>query len=176
MDVDAYIGEIRMFSGNYAPEGWAICDGNLLPISGNETLFAIIGTVYGGDGANTFALPDLRSRVPVHSGQGLGLTNIPLGQSGGTEKVTITAANMPAHTHTVNAVNIAGTTGAPTLAYIANSSKNAYVVPGKPAPAMVAMNSESVSTEGIDDLTEIIVQPYIALTFIIATSGIYPTN
>src|SRR3989442_10846657 len=95
-----FVGEIRMFAGNFAPAGWMFCDGQLLPISENETLFNLIGTTYGGDGQSTFALPDLRGRVPLHMGQGAGLSNnYILAETGGVEQVTLTTAQMPAHTH-----------------------------------------------------------------------------
>src|SRR5436305_10346690 len=95
-----YVGEIRIFAGNFAPAGWMFCDGQLLPISENETLFNLIGTTYGGDGQSTFALPDLRGRVPLHLGQGPGLSNnYILAENGGVEQVTLTTAQIPAHTH-----------------------------------------------------------------------------
>jgi microcystin-dependent protein len=103
-----YVGEIRMFAGSFAPINWAICDGSLLPISENETLFVLIGTTYGGDGESTFALPDLRGRAPVHMGTGSGLTPRFLGEAAGVETVTLTAAQIPAHTHTLNASKGAG--------------------------------------------------------------------
>ena len=94
-----YVGEIRMFAGNFAPAGWMFCEGQLLPISENETLFQLIGTTYGGDGQSTFALPDLRGRLPIHQGSGPGLSIRQIGESGGAEEVTLTAAQMPAHNH-----------------------------------------------------------------------------
>lgn len=100
---EPFVGEIRMFGFNFEPQGWAFCDGRLLPISQNAALFSLLGTTYGGDGVSTFALPDLRSRVPVSLGQGEGLSSYAEGQAGGTETVTITPAQMPAHTHAVNA-------------------------------------------------------------------------
>src|ERR1700730_17276494 len=94
-----FIGEIRMFAGNFAPAGWAFCDGSLQAISQNDALFNVIGTTYGGDGQTTFALPDLRGRVPIHMGQGSGLSNRIIGENGGTETVTLTPATLAAHTH-----------------------------------------------------------------------------
>ena len=99
---DQYVGEIRMFSGNFAPEGWHFCDGSLLSISQNEVLYVLIGTTYGGDGASTFGLPDMRGRIPIHTS-----SNNPLGQMAGTEQVTLIQSNLPAHTHTANANNVA---------------------------------------------------------------------
>src|ERR1044072_7289766 len=97
--MENYMGEIRAFAGNYAPAGWALCDGSLLSISENQTLYALLGTTYGGDGVNDFGLPDLRGRVVVNNGQGPGLSNYILGMQGGAETVVITQATLPAHTH-----------------------------------------------------------------------------
>src|SRR5512140_216933 len=108
-----FIGEIVMFAGNFAPRSWALCNGQLLPIAQNTALFSILGTTYGGDGRTTFALPDLRGRVPVHPGQGPGLSNYVLGEMAGTENTTLLINNMPAHNHTLNAVSDAGDTAAP---------------------------------------------------------------
>src|SRR5512143_3908889 len=94
-----FIGEIRMFGGNFAPAGWAFCDGSLLPISENDALFTLIGTTYGGDGQTTFALPDLRGRLPVHMGTGAGLSSFVIGEAGGVETVTLTTSQMPGHSH-----------------------------------------------------------------------------
>src|SRR5438132_384897 len=98
---EPFLGEIRMFCGNFNPRGWALCNGQLLSIAQNTALFSILGTTYGGNGQTTFALPDLRGRVPVHPGQGPGLSMYNLGENGGAESVTLTAAQMPAHQHTV---------------------------------------------------------------------------
>src|SRR6185437_13404806 len=100
-----YVGEIRMFAGNFAPVGWALCAGQLIAISQNETLFQLIGTTYGGDGESTFALPNLQSRVPIHMGTGPGLSPYVIGQSGGNESVTLTTQQIPSHTHTMLATN-----------------------------------------------------------------------
>jgi microcystin-dependent protein len=94
---DPFVGEIRMFAGNFAPRGWAFCNGQLIPISQNTALFSLLGTTYGGDGRSTFALPDLRGRVPLHAGQGSGLSDYPLGSRGGSEQVVLTTAQLPAH-------------------------------------------------------------------------------
>src|SRR5512134_3759257 len=94
-----YVGEIRMFAGNFAPAGWMFCEGQLLPISENETLFALIGTTYGGDGQETFGLPNLQGRVPIHQGQGPGLSGYLIGEAGGVEGVTLTANQIPIHSH-----------------------------------------------------------------------------
>ena len=109
---DPYVGEIRMFGGNFAPDGWMNCEGQLLPIAENETLFQLIGTMYGGDGQTTFGLPDLRGRVPLHAGAGTGLTPRTLAQLGGAETVTLSTAQMPAHNHAVLASSNAASTNA----------------------------------------------------------------
>lgn len=96
---EPFVGEIKMFAGNFAPRGWALCDGQLLSVSGNDALFSLLGTIYGGDGRTTFGLPDLRGRVPVHMGQGPGLMNRPIGSKSGAETVVLTAAQLPGHTH-----------------------------------------------------------------------------
>src|SRR3712207_7871729 len=98
-----YVGEIRMFAGNFAPVGWMFCEGQLLPISENETLFQLIGTTYGGDGESTFALPDLRGRIPIHQGN-----NFLVGDDGGAELITLTVQQIPIHTHAVTSANLAG--------------------------------------------------------------------
>src|SRR5512138_1946918 len=103
-----YVGELRMFAGNFAPAGWLFCEGQLLPISEYETLFNLIGTTYGGDGQSTFALPDLQSRVPIHMGQGPGLSSYVIGEAGGTEAVTLTVQQIPNHGHPAAATSVDG--------------------------------------------------------------------
>jgi microcystin-dependent protein len=176
MNVDAYLGEVRMFGGSFAPQGWALCQGQIVPINQNEALFTLIGTTYGGDGVTTFGLPDLQGRLPVHNGTGPGgLTPVVLGQKAGTETVTFTTANMPAHTHNVNAVNIAGGTGTPgTSTFIANSGKDAYVA-GSTTPALTPFNTVSVGTAHVGVQVQSIIQPVLAIQFIIALNGIYPS-
>src|SRR5207253_9506657 len=109
-----YVGEIRMFGGNFAPAGWMFCEGQLLPISENETLFNLIGTTYGGDGQSTFALPNLQSRVPMHQGTGSDGINYQLAQTGGVENVTLTVNQIPTHSHALLATDAAGSTTDPT--------------------------------------------------------------
>src|SRR5437867_1864890 len=100
MALEPFYGEIRMFAGNFAPRNWAFCQGQILPIAQNTALFSLLGTTYGGNGSTTFALPDLRGRVPIHQGQGTGLSSYTMGQNGGTESETLTVNQMPAHKHT----------------------------------------------------------------------------
>ena len=118
---EGMIGEIKLFAGNFAPSTWAICNGQLLPISQNQALFSILGTTYGGDGRNTFALPDLRGRVPVSPGQGPGLSNYVLGQQTGAESITLNVNQLPSHNHIINAVKGTGDSSSPTGNYIADT-------------------------------------------------------
>ncbi len=166
-----FIGEIRMFGGNFAPAGWAFCSGQLLPISGNDALFSLIGTTYGGDGQNTFALPDLRGRVPVHVGQGPGLSSYTLGQGGGSETVTLTSNQIPAHTHTPRASSGGGTANSPANNVWAAATD---VSPFNTAPN-VAMNPNAVGPAGGSQPHENML-PFLAVNFIISLFGIFPSQ
>lgn len=162
-----YIGEVRMFAGTFAPESWAFCDGQILPISEFDTLFSLIGTTYGGDGETTFALPDLRGRVPVHQGGGL-----TLGESAGVEEVTLTTQNLPVHNHTVIASNTVSTQTSPANLLLAQSSAaNLYITDVGVAPLAVPTLK---ATGGNGPHTN--VQPYLCLSFIIALYGLYPSQ
>ena len=161
-----YVGEIRMFGGNFAPAGWMFCDGAIVAIAENDTLFNLIGTTYGGDGQNTFALPDLRGRVPVHQGGGFTLA-----QSAGTETVTLTSGQLPAHTHPLvvstdanSTLNPAGNVlGAPLTA-----------TPFFAATPTLALAPQSITvTGGSQPHTNM--QPYLCINFIISLFGIYPS-
>lgn len=194
-----YIGIILSFGFNFPPQGWALCDGQLLSIDENTALFSIIGTTYGGDGQTTFALPDLRGRVAVGAGQGPGLTNIILGQSAGTTSVTLTTSNLPSHTHTatvaegtdvpkLNVVSETGNTMTPTGNYLAarRSSTNAgYNASGTP----VALHAGTISgLSGAIPLPSVtlgavggnqsfsIMKPYLGINYSIALDGIYPSQ
>jgi microcystin-dependent protein len=166
---DQYLGEIRMFAGNFAPYGWQLCNGQTLAISSNTALFSIIGTYYGGNGTSTFQLPNLQSRVPIHQGQGLGLSPYILGQQGGTENVTLTTQQMPQHNHTVNAVagppgqdNPSGNLLAKSQTY-SNSAASTTM-----APTMIGFAGNSQPHANI--------QPYLAVSFIIALIGRFPSR
>ncbi|AWG21283.1 phage tail protein [Flavobacterium faecale] len=163
-----------MFAGNFAPRGWAFCDGQLLAISQNTALFSIIGTTYGGDGRTTFALPDLRGRVPMHPGNGPGLSGRSLGQSGGTETNTLNISQMPSHSHTVNAVSTDGNTNDPTNALPANTKvlDKEYSTAATDA---VIMKSTMISPAGGNSSINNI-QPYRTVNFIIALQGIFPSR
>jgi len=165
---DQYVGEIRMFSGDYAPQGWHFCDGAVLSIAEHEMLYALIGTTYGGDGVTTFRLPDLRGRVPIHvSGAH------PLGQTGGSELVTLTLSHLPAHTHAANASSGASdaTSSLPEGHYWGYSSITNYQ-PGNPN---VTMHREAISSVG-GNQPHNNMMPSMATSFIIALEGILPVQ
>ncbi|WP_274366126.1 phage tail protein [Paenibacillus thermotolerans] len=170
---DQYVGEIRMFAGNYAPQGWAICDGSTLLINDCEALYTLIGTTYGGDGQTNFKLPDLRGRIPIFAGQNPKTgTSYALGQQGGIERVTLTLDQLPEHTHPANAQsNGSGNVNTPVNAFWAASTVNQY----SKANADIVMNSNAISTEGAGQQHDNMM-PYLAVTFIIALIGIYPSQ
>jgi microcystin-dependent protein len=171
-----YIGEIRLFSYNFAPRGWRDCDGSLLSIAGNEPLFALIGTLYGGNGQTTFAVPDLRGRVPVHQGTGPGLSNRVIGERAGTETVTLLPTQMPAHTHTAVATTSIANTGAPgpTVLPGAVTNQTQYVtdltgaVPFAMAPFAIGTAGGSQPHENC--------MPTLVARFCIAVEGIFPSR
>jgi len=171
---DPFIAEIVMFGGNFAPRSWAFTDGQLLAISSNTALFSLIGTTYGGDGRTTMQLPDLRSRSPVHAGDGPGLQPIRLGQKGGTEQFTITTANLPSHSHSLMAERGPASSPSPDNAMIASHPVNAYK-PYNSANGEFIMASQSVSNTGSGQSVNK-VSPYTAVNFIIALFGIYPSR
>ncbi|MDO8964024.1 MAG: tail fiber protein [Coriobacteriia bacterium] len=163
-----YIGEIRMFAGNFAPAGWQLCEGQLLPISEYEALFNLIGTTYGGDGQNTFALPDMRGRIPLHQGNGFALA-----QTSGVETVTLTVNQIPSHAHGAVADAHAGTSADPRNHIWANSAgavqySTDLAVPSAPMAAGAVQN-----TGGNQPHTNF--QPYLCVDFIISLYGIYPS-
>lgn len=165
-----YIGEIRLFAGTYAPQGWALCDGQLLSIADHDALFALIGTIYGGDGQASFALPDLRGRVPVHQGAGPGLTPRSIGEQGGSETVTLSATHLPVHTHALLAsTDTAGLT-TPGGARLATTSVASYDT----APATTAMAAAAVSSAGGSQPHDNMA-PTVALSYIISLYGIFPS-
>ena len=166
-----FVGEIRMFGGNFAPAGWAFCDGTPLPISENEVLFQLIGTTYGGDGEETFNLPDLRSRVPLHMGTGSGGTYI-LGETGGVEEVTLTSAQVPVHSHPIVASQDLASAPDP-LGNVLAQSRTAGIdlyIEGNPNVNLAATSATFVG--GSQPHSNL--QPYLALSFIISLFGIYP--
>jgi microcystin-dependent protein len=162
-----FIGEIRMFGGNFAPAGWAFCDGQLLPISENDALFTLIGTTYGGDGQETFALPNLQSRIPVHVGSGFVLA-----QQGGEEQVTLTTNQIPVHSHTLNADENQGTQLSPTnniVAQTQNPFMYRAITPNLP------MNANSVLPAGGSQPHDNML-PFLVISFIISLFGVFPSQ
>lgn len=163
-----YVGEIRMFAGNFAPAGWMFCEGQLLPISENETLFQLIGTTYGGDGESTFALPDLRGRVPIHQGNGFILA-----ETGGAEEVTLTQQQIPSHVHPLLASTAVGAAVSPAGNVLAASGSGNVYRPG-PASASAAMSAQSVWPAG-GSQPHTNLQPYLCVNHIISLFGIFPS-
>lgn len=167
--MEPFIGQIIMFAGSFAPRGWALCDGQLLPISSNSALFSILGTTYGGDGKTTFALPDLRGRVPLHPGQGPGLSRRTLGQKGGEESVTLTVHQIPSHNHAVNASDTTGNVRQPTDALLAQDANYTN------ARGDVVMNASMIGNTGGSQSHDNM-QPYLGVNFIIALVGLFPSR
>ena len=165
-----YVGEIRMFAGNFAPAGWMFCEGQLLPISENETLFNLIGTTYGGDGVNNFALPDLRGRVPIHMGTGSGLSTHQIGEAAGVETVTLTSQQIPVHSHAMVASNDIGTLSTPAFNMLSQSAAKLYRA-GTPT---TTLDPGSLSTAG-GSQPHLNLQPYVCVNFIISLFGIFPS-
>ena len=161
-----YVGEIRMFAGNFPPNGWMFCEGQLLPISENETLFNLIGTTYGGDGQSTFALPDLRGRVPIHQGNGFILA-----ETGGAEEVTLTVNQIPAHSHPLLVVAGIANSPNPEGGVMGESS---VVSMYQSAAANAAMAAQSVGPVG-GSQPHTNFQPYLCVNFIISLFGIFPS-
>ena len=168
-----YVGEIRMFAGNFAPAGWMFCDGALLPISENETLFQLIGTTYGGDGQETFSLPDLQSRIPLHKGTGPDGTSYQLAEAAGTESVTLTVQQIPIHTHALLGSTQTATAQTPVGNVTAKSGSNIYnntnpidnptpMAPGSAAPVGGSQPHDNM-------------QPFLCINYIISLFGIFPS-
>ncbi len=171
-----FVGEIRMFGFGRTPNGWQACDGSLLSIAEYEILFTLIGTTYGGDGQSTFAVPDLRGRLPIHQGQGPGMSNYVIGQMSGTETVTLITQQMPAHNHTVLATNAEATTGTPSTAVITGtvSNETLYVTDLTGANPFV-MAPVTVSIAGGNQPHEN-TMPTLTVQYCIAWAGIYPSQ
>lgn len=169
---DPFIAEIRIFAGNFAPRGWSFCNGALLPIAQNTALFSLIGTTYGGDGRTTTALPNLQGRAPMHAGNGPGLTSRRLGDRGGTATETLSEAQLPNHNHSVGAAPFRANSGNTSGTVLAVSSGAAsYVAPGG---ADVQMHADTIASTG-GGQSHNNLQPYLAMNFIIALQGIFPS-
>jgi len=171
---EQYLGEIRMTGFNFAPQGWMLCNGQLLPISQYAALFSLIGTYYGGDGRSTFALPDLRGRVPVHQGQGAGLSPYVMCENAGVESVQLAPGQMPSHSHLVNAVAAGGNSASPSGSLPAIESTGTSL-DYSTAAAGVQMSASMISAAG--GTTPVpVMQPYLCVNFIIALTGIFPSR
>ncbi|MEA9566406.1 tail fiber protein [Xanthomonas sp. WHRI 8932A] len=168
-----FIGEIRMFGFGRTPQNWQACDGSLLQISDYETLYMLLGTAYGGNGTTTFAVPDLRGRVPIHQGQGPGLSNYVLAQRSGTETVTLIDLQMPAHTHTAQATTSAATATAPAGLLPAAVSGSTFYVSDVNGATTLAMSAQSTSFSGGSQPHDNLM-PTLTVQYCIATTGIFP--
>lgn len=169
---EPFVGEIRMFAGNFAPRGWAFCDGQLLAVSQNDALFSLLGTIYGGDGRTTFGLPDARGRVPIHAGSGPGLSPRRLGAKGGAENVTLTVNQLPSHTHPMNA----------SMDLAADSNPQGNVPGQSPSIDLYIEDTQTqnmastalTNTGGSRSHTNL--SPFLCINMIIALVGIYPSR
>ena len=171
---DPFVAEIRIFPFNFAPKGWAFCDGQLLPISQNTALFSLLGTTYGGDGRSNFALPDLQGSAPMHPGQGPGLSLHDLGEASGSENVTLLQTEMPAHTHAFMASNEIGEDRKPGNEAMARSTGGPLYGPAPSPPlTLTAMAIEALPPVGAD-FPHNNMMPYLTLNFCIALQGVFP--
>ena len=168
-----YVGEIRMFAGNFPPNGWMFCEGAPLPISENDVLFQLIGTTYGGDGEETFNLPNLASRVPIHMGTGPDGTTYQLGEMAGTEQETLTIQQIPSHTHPLTASTSAGNSASPTGAVIAQTPASiTFLIEDAPGANMAAGSITPAGGSQPHENT----QPFLCINFIISLFGIFPSQ
>jgi microcystin-dependent protein len=170
---DPFVAEIRIFPFGFAPKGWASCDGQLLPLTQNTALFSLLGTTYGGNGKTNFGLPDLQGRAPMHPGQGSGLSLHDLGETGGTETVTLIQSEMPSHSHVLQAANLQDSgnlqVGGPNRLFAASSNGFAYNVTQSP----VSMAPETIQPAG-GDQPHNNMQPYLTFNYCIALQGVFP--
>jgi len=169
---EAFIGEIKMFAANFAPRNFALCDGQLLAVSQNDALFSLLGTIYGGDGRTTFGLPDLRGRIPIHAGNGPGLTSRSLGAKSGVENATVSGNQLPPHSHLVQTTTANAASVDPAGKMLGQSSEALYRQSGG---ALVDMHPDSIANSGSGQ-SHANMQPYIAIHFIIALVGTYPSR
>lgn len=169
---DPFVAEIRIFPFNFAPKGWAMCNGQILPISQNTALFSLLGTTYGGDGKSTFALPNLEGNAPMHAGQGSGLSVRDLGEVGGVETVSLLVSEIPLHTHSLNANDFTGdkTVPSPTTSLAASQGGNLYAT-GSPSLVQMAFQAAPPAGGGLPHNN---MQPYLTLNFCIALQGVFP--
>jgi microcystin-dependent protein len=169
---DPFVAEIRIFPFNFAPKGWAFCDGQILPISQNTALFSLLGTTYGGDGKSTFALPDMQGNAPMHPGQGPGLSLHDLGETGGSETVSLLVSEIPSHSHALMGNSTTATKSLATgNSFARGASMTPYLAPAG-AP-LVAMAGQTITPAG-GDQPHNNMQPYLTLSFCIALQGVFP--
>ena len=169
--MEPYLAQIIMFGGNFAPRGWAFCDGQLLAISQNQALFSLLGTTYGGDGRTTFGLPDLRGRVAMHAGNGPGLTPRPLGQKAGSETNTLVVGQLPAHSHTFNLpAKEEGNADAPDNAFVAGDGTSSFGTTSDTNMAAVT-TANTGSNQSVNNI-----QPFQCVNYIIALQGLFPSR
>lgn len=169
---EPFVGEIRMFAGNFAPRGWAFCEGQLLAVSQNDALFSLFGTIYGGDGRTTFGLPDMRGRLPIHAGTGPGLSPRRLGAKSGAENVTLTVNQLPSHTHPLQASTTLGEAVSPQGNVLAAGDGINHYTASDP---FTQMSSQMVThTGGSRSHTNLM--PFLCVNFIVALFGIYPSR
>jgi microcystin-dependent protein len=170
---EPFVGEIRMFAGNFAPRNWAFCDGQLLTVSQNDALFSLLGTIYGGDGRTTFGLPDMRGRIPIHAGTGPGLSPRSLGSKGGLENVTLTANQLPSHSHATGALSKPGDSGNPqNRLWAATSGSPAFYSADSPDEMM---DPNTLTGKG-GSQSHSNLMPFLCVHFIIALFGVYPSR
>jgi microcystin-dependent protein len=169
---DPFIAEIKIFAGNFAPRGWAFCNGQLLPIAQNTALFSLIGTTYGGDGRTTCGLPNLQGRAPMHPGRGPGLTARRLGERAGAEQVTLTENQLGSHTHPLRALDDDPNSDSPALGVPASTGDPAFAEPS----GLVAMAPDTLAASTGGNQPHANVQPFLVLNFIIALVGLYPSR
>jgi microcystin-dependent protein len=164
---EPFLSELRIFSFGFAPQGWALCNGQLLPINQNQALFSLLGTTYGGDGRVNFALPDLRARTPLHVGNGH-----TLGERGGAQAHTLSISELPTHVHTVNGSSVTGTVPVPATAYLGVAAQQPYLPPDN---SLAALNPATVANVG-GSQAHLNMQPFLVLNFCIALQGIFPSQ
>jgi microcystin-dependent protein len=177
--MDQYIGQILMVAFNFAPVGWALCNGQLLPITQNTALFSLLGTTYGGDGVRTFGLPNLQSRVPVHQGQGTGLSPYVMGQIGGAESALLAIGNLPAHNHTANCSSTPGPNTSPTGNYWSEvnngDGRNPVLTAAYATGVTGQMGAQAIGLTGGNQPVAVL-PPYQVVNFIIALQGVFPSR
>ena len=167
--MDPFVAEVRIFPFNFAPKGWAFCNGQILPLSQNTALFSLLGTTYGGNGKSNFALPNLQGSIPIHPGQGPGLSSYALGDTGGSETVTLLISEIPVHDHAVQVSQISGNSPDPLNHMLADA--NAYV-PASASP-MTQLSTEAVASSGGDQPHNNLM-PYLTMSYCIALQGVFP--